>query len=98
MSVRGSWRGLFECSSWFSGTEVDGAQDGSWRHRCFAQLYLPAKPSHVGVDVDGLACSLHCLTVCDRQTKGYDFLSGAALSHHTAVGGGAFLGVRSPRV
>jgi hypothetical protein len=23
------------------------------------QLYLVAKPSHVGVDVDGLACPLH---------------------------------------
>jgi hypothetical protein len=50
----------------------------------------------MGVDVDGLACSLHCLTVCDRQTKGYDFLSGVALSHHTAVGGGAFLGGAKP--
>jgi hypothetical protein len=26
-------------------------------------LYLVAKPSHVGVDVDGLAYSLHCPTV-----------------------------------
>jgi hypothetical protein len=24
------------------------------------QLYLAAKPSHVGVDVDGLAYPLHC--------------------------------------
>jgi hypothetical protein len=38
------------------GVEVDDTQDGSWR-RCFmAWLYLAAKPSHVGVDVDGLAC------------------------------------------
>jgi hypothetical protein len=96
MSVRSSWRGLSERSSWFSGAEVNGARDGSWRHRCFTQLYLAAKPSHMGVDVDGLACSLHCLTVCDRQTKGYDFLSGVALSHHTAVGGGAFLGGAKP--
>jgi hypothetical protein len=27
-------------------------------------LYLYAKPSLVGVDVDGLACPLHCPTAC----------------------------------
>jgi hypothetical protein len=47
------------CSSWFPGvlgTEVDGAKEGCWRH-CFTKLlYLIAKPVHVGVDVDGLAC------------------------------------------
>jgi hypothetical protein len=47
------------CSSQFPGvlgSKVDDAWDGSWR-RCFtAWLYLAAKPSHVGVDVDGLAC------------------------------------------
>jgi hypothetical protein len=46
------------CSSVFLsvlGTEVDDAWDGSWR-RCFmAWLYLAAKPSHVGVNVDRLA-------------------------------------------
>jgi hypothetical protein len=46
-------------SSWLPGVlgaEVADARDGSWR-RCFATwLYLAAKPSHVGVDVDGLAC------------------------------------------
>jgi hypothetical protein len=44
------------CFSWFPsilGVEVDDARDDSWR-RCFAAwLYLAAKPSHVGVDVDG---------------------------------------------
>jgi hypothetical protein len=36
--------------------EVDDAQDGSWR-RCFVVLlYLAAKPTHVGVDADGLTC------------------------------------------
>jgi hypothetical protein len=25
-------------------------------------LYLAAKPSHLGVDVDGLSCLLHCPT------------------------------------
>jgi hypothetical protein len=47
------------CSSWFSGilgVKVDDALDDSWR-RCFMSwLYLATKPSHVGVNVDGLAC------------------------------------------
>jgi hypothetical protein len=47
------------CSSWFLsilGVEVDDDWDSSWR-RCFTVwLYLAAKPSHMGVDVDGLAC------------------------------------------
>jgi hypothetical protein len=57
----------------------------SW-HR----LYLAVKPSQVGVDVDGLACPLHRRTACSHQSRGYNFLSGAALSHHVAVGGGTF--------
>jgi hypothetical protein len=28
------------------------------------RLYLAAKPSHMGVDVDGLACPLHRPIVC----------------------------------
>jgi hypothetical protein len=47
-----------ECSSCFPGVfdaEVDDARDDSWR-RCFmVLLYLAAKPTHVEVDVDGLA-------------------------------------------
>jgi hypothetical protein len=54
------------------------------------RLYLAAKPSHVGVDVDGLACPLHRPIVCSSQTKGYGFLSGATLSCHAIVGSGAF--------
>jgi hypothetical protein len=51
------------------GTEVDDAQDDSWR-RCFTVwLYMAAKPSHVGVDVDGLACPLHRPTACNRQMR-----------------------------
>jgi hypothetical protein len=45
------------CSSWFQGVlgvEVDIGRDGSWRCCFTAWLYLTAKPSHVGVDVDGL--------------------------------------------
>jgi hypothetical protein len=48
---------------------------------------------HVRVNVDGLACPLHCPTICSRQTREHGFLLGAALSHRAAVGGGAFLGV-----
>jgi hypothetical protein len=56
------------------------------------QLCLAATPSHVGVDVDGLDCSLHSPMAYNRQTRGHGFLSGVALSHHAAVGSGTFLG------
>jgi hypothetical protein len=52
---------FLECSSWFldvPGTEVVDAHDGSWRCCFTVWLYLAAKPSDVGVDVDGLACPL----------------------------------------
>jgi hypothetical protein len=32
--------------------------------------YLASKPSHVGVDVDGLAYLMHCPTFCSHQTRG----------------------------
>jgi hypothetical protein len=61
------------CSSLFPGilgVEVDDARDGSWR-RCFTVwLYLAAKPSHAGVDVDGLACPLHRPVACSHQMRG----------------------------
>jgi hypothetical protein len=66
--------------------------DVALRHR----LYLDAKPSHVGVDVDGIACSLHRPTVCNSQRRGQGFLSGATLSRHAAVGSGAFPGDVKP--
>jgi hypothetical protein len=56
-------------SSWFPSTEVHGARDGSWGHRCFTFLYLVAKPSHVGGDVDGPA---YCLWVTDWGTEPLD--------------------------
>jgi hypothetical protein len=37
-----------------------------------------------------LAYFLHCPTVCDCQTREQSFLIGAAPSHCTEVGGGAF--------
>jgi hypothetical protein len=45
-----------------------------------AWLYLTTKPSHVGVDVDGLACSLHHPMACSRQTMGQGLLQGTVLS------------------
>jgi hypothetical protein len=60
------------------------------------QLYLAAKPSHVGVDVDRLAIPVHHPTICSHQTRGQGFLFGAALSYRTAVGGGAFIGDVKP--
>jgi hypothetical protein len=44
------------------------------------RLYLAAKRSHVGVNVDGLACPLYCSMACSRQTRGQDLLLGAILS------------------
>jgi hypothetical protein len=43
-------------------------------------LYLAAKPSHLGVDVDGLAYSLHWPTVCSFQMRGLGLLPGTVLS------------------
>jgi hypothetical protein len=89
-SVSSSWRGLPRHASWILGAKVEGAQDGFWRRRCFAWLYMAAKPSHVGVDMDRLACPLHRSTVWGHQIRGQSFLSSAALSHRAIVGGGAF--------
>jgi hypothetical protein len=33
-------------------------------------LYLAAKPSHMGVNVDGLAYPLYCPMIYNHQTKG----------------------------
>jgi hypothetical protein len=49
-------------------------------------LYLPAKPSHVGVDVDGLACPLH------HPMTFYHALSCLV----AAMGGDVFLGDVKP--
>jgi hypothetical protein len=98
MLVHSGWRGLLWRSSWIMGNETDDAQDGSWRCHCFAQLCLADMPSHVGVDMNGLASYLHRPMVCGRQTRGHSFLSSIDLSHHVTVGGGAFFGVRSPQV
>jgi hypothetical protein len=66
--VRRGSTGLPECFSWFPGAEVDDARVGSWRrHR--SGLYLTANPSHVGVNVDGLACPLHHPTTVRRGDR-----------------------------
>jgi hypothetical protein len=38
----------------------------------------------------GKPAPLHRPMVCGCQMRGHSFLSGAALSHHTTMGGGAF--------
>jgi hypothetical protein len=58
-------------------------------------LFLAAKPSHVRVDWTGYV-PLHCPTICGHQMRGQSFLSGAAISHRAAVGGGTFLGGAKP--
>jgi hypothetical protein len=43
-------------------------------------LYLPTKPSHVGVDADGLAYPLHWPTAHSYQTRVLGLLLGDVLS------------------
>jgi hypothetical protein len=51
-------------SSRLPGADVVGARDCSWGGLHFSLLYLDAKPSHVGANVDGLARCLHRPTDC----------------------------------
>jgi hypothetical protein len=59
-------------------------------------IFLVAKPSHVGADVDNLAYSLHHPTVCSHQRDGQSFLIGSASSYHAVVGGDVFPGNAKP--
>jgi hypothetical protein len=73
------------CSSWFPGVldaEVDDAWDNSWRGSFTAWLYLAANPSHMGVNVDGLAYPLHHPTVHSYHTRGHGLLLGIVLFCH----------------
>jgi hypothetical protein len=79
MSIHSSWRGFLGHSSGFPGTEVDGARGGSWGRHCFTQLYLTAKPPHMGVDVDGAAYCLHRPTAYGCQPMVQGPLTDAAL-------------------
>jgi hypothetical protein len=63
---------------------------------CLMVIYLAAKPTDVGADVDGLAWSLHCPMMCNSHSGGLYCLTSIVLSHRSAVGGCPFLGVRSP--
>jgi hypothetical protein len=64
MSVHSGWIRLSDCSSRLLGADVAGARDSSWGCLRFAFLYLYAKSSYVGADVDGLAYRLHHPTDC----------------------------------
>jgi hypothetical protein len=71
------------CSLWLLSVlcaEVDDARDDTRRGSFAKRLYLTAMPSHVGVDVDGLAHPLHQPTICSGQVWGQGLLSGAVLS------------------
>jgi hypothetical protein len=61
--------------------EVDGARDDSWRGRFTVWHYLETKLSHVGVDVDGLACLLHRPTVHSYQMRVQGLPLGTILSY-----------------
>jgi hypothetical protein len=50
-------------SSQFLGVNVASARDGPWGCLQFTLLYFAAKPTHVGANVDGLACLLHRPTI-----------------------------------
>jgi hypothetical protein len=58
--------------------------------------YSATKPSHMRVDVDGLACPLHRPMACSRQMRGQGFMPGATLSRRAVVGDGAFPGDVKP--
>jgi hypothetical protein len=71
------------CSSWLLsvlGDEVDDARDNSWRDSFTMWLYLTAKPSHMGVDVDGLTYPLHRPMIRSCQTRGQGLLPSVILS------------------
>jgi hypothetical protein len=74
---------LLECSSQLPGfldAEMDNAWDDAWRGSFITWLYLAAKPSHVGVDVDGLACPLHRPMVRTNQMRGQGLPPGVVFS------------------
>jgi hypothetical protein len=78
------------------GANVAGARDGSWSRLCFIWFCFAGMPSHVGVDVNGLACFLHQRMVCDWQTWVQCSLISVVLSCCVAVVGDTFLGGARP--
>jgi hypothetical protein len=75
---------------------VAGAQDSSWSSLRLSSVCLATKLSHMGANVDGLACLLHHSMVYNWQMTVQSFLTGAALSRYAAVGGDAFPGGAKP--
>jgi hypothetical protein len=59
-------------------------------------VFLAAKPSHMGVDVNGLAYPLHHPTTCSHQMSQQGPLLGTALFRRVAMDGGTFLGDVKP--
>jgi hypothetical protein len=53
----------------------------------FPSTCLVAKPSHVGVEVDGSDCRLHRPMAYECQTRTQSLLIGVAMSHHTVETG-----------
>jgi hypothetical protein len=85
MLIRRGRLWLLECSSRLLGfldAEMDDVRDDSWRGTFMVWIYLVAKPSHVGVDVDGLAYPLHCPTFHSCQMRGHGLPPGVVLSCH----------------
>jgi hypothetical protein len=58
-SLQAAW-----LSSQLLSVNVSGARDDFWGYIRLSLLHLVAKPSHVGVDKDGLACCLCCPMNC----------------------------------
>jgi hypothetical protein len=75
---------------------MDDTREGSWRHYFVMCLCLAAKSSLVGVNADRLACPLHRPMACSHQMRGWDFMSGAALAHHSVEGVGVSPGEAKP--
>jgi hypothetical protein len=50
------------------GVNVAGVGNDSWSYLCFILRCLATKPSHVGANVNALACFLYHPTVCGWQT------------------------------
>jgi hypothetical protein len=59
---------------------MDDARDESWRGTVTKRLYLPAMPSHMGINVDRLAYPLHQSMSCSCQRRGQGLLLGIILS------------------
>jgi hypothetical protein len=64
------------------GTVVDDTWDDYRKDSFMMWLYLTAKPSYVGVDVDGLAYPLHRPMVPSCETRGHGLLPDVVLSCH----------------